>query len=35
MKIEHLAIWVEDLEKVKYFYEEYFQAKSGELYENK
>ena len=34
MKIEHLAIWVEDLEKMKTFYENYFQGKSGELYHN-
>lgn len=34
MKIEHLAIWVKDLEGMKSFYEEFFQAKSGALYHN-
>jgi len=34
MKIEHLAIWVKDLEKMKSFYEQYFQAKAGEKYHN-
>lgn len=34
MKIEHLAIWVRDLEKMKAFYEKYFQAKAGEKYFN-
>jgi lactoylglutathione lyase len=34
MKIEHLAIWVNDLEKVKDFYETYFDAKAGEKYVN-
>jgi len=34
MKIEHLAIWVRDLEKAKTFYETYFEAKSGEPYHN-
>jgi lactoylglutathione lyase len=34
MKIEHLAIWVKDLEKTKAFYEKYFQARSGEKYHN-
>lgn len=34
MKIEHLAIWVEDLEKMRDFYEKYFQAKAGEQYHN-
>lgn len=34
MKIEHLAIWVKDLEKMKAFYEKYFHAKAGELYHN-
>jgi lactoylglutathione lyase len=32
--IEHLAIWVEDLEKMKTFYEFYFQAKAGQKYYN-
>jgi lactoylglutathione lyase len=34
MKIEHLAIWVEDLELMKSFYEKYFGAKAGEKYHN-
>ncbi|MCD6596333.1 MAG: VOC family protein [Bacteroidales bacterium] len=34
MKIEHLAIWVKDLERMKLFYETYFHGKSGELYVN-
>jgi lactoylglutathione lyase len=34
MKIEHLAIWVEDLEKMRAFYAHYFQLISGEKYHN-
>lgn len=34
MKIEHLAIWVKDLELMRQFYEEYFEARSGEKYVN-
>jgi lactoylglutathione lyase len=34
MKIEHLAIWVKDLEGMKTFYEHYFDGKSGERYNN-
>ncbi|MEM8528296.1 MAG: VOC family protein [Bacteroidota bacterium] len=34
MKIEHLAIWVKDLETMRSFYEEYFQANAGEKYHN-
>lgn len=34
IKIEHLAIWVKDLEKMKAFYEHYFQAKAGKSYHN-
>ncbi|UBM57506.1 VOC family protein [Marinilongibacter aquaticus] len=34
MKIEHLAIWVEDLEKMKDFYTHYFEAQANELYHN-
>ena len=34
MKIEHLAIWVSDLEKMRSFYEDYFKAISGQLYKN-
>lgn len=34
MRIEHIAIWVHDLEKQKLFYEKYFRAKAGEKYSN-
>lgn len=34
MKIEHIAIWVKDLEKMKKFYETYFGAKSNPKYVN-
>lgn len=34
MKIEHIAIWVNDLEIMKSFYEKYFNGKSGEKYNN-
>jgi len=34
MKIEHLALWVTDLEQMKSFYEKYFSAQAGERYHN-
>ena len=34
MKIEHLAIWVEDLEGSRQFYETYFRAKANDKYHN-
>lgn len=34
MKIEHLAIWVNDLEKMKDFYMKYFDMKSNSMYVN-
>lgn len=34
MKIEHIAIWVKDLEKSRIFYETYFDAKSNYRYLN-
>lgn len=34
MKIEHLAIWVKDIERTKSFYETYFKASAGEKYIN-
>ena len=34
MKIEHLAIWVNDLEGMKAFYETYFHAKANTKYRN-
>jgi lactoylglutathione lyase len=35
MKIEHIALWVKDLEGMKNFYMEYFNMNCGEKYENK
>src|SRR6266487_1351779 len=34
MKIEHLAMWVKDLERQKLFYTKYFGAKAGKKYFN-
>lgn len=34
MHIEHIALWVDDLERMKSFYESYFTAKSNEKYHN-
>jgi lactoylglutathione lyase len=34
MKIEHIAIWTADLERLKDYYRLYFQASSGEKYTN-
>lgn len=34
MKIDHIALWVKDLEGMRNFYLKYFDCKSGELYEN-
>jgi len=34
MRIEHIAIWVKDLEKMKLFYQTYFNAKAGKKYLN-
>ena len=34
MKIDHVALWVTDLELVKAFYEKYFEAKVGDRYHN-
>jgi lactoylglutathione lyase len=34
MRIEHLAIWTTDLEKMRAFYTKYFQATAGERYVN-
>ncbi len=34
MKIEHIAIWVNDLEVMKSFYETYFSATAGKMYHN-
>ena len=35
MSIEHVAIWVRDMEAMKTFYEVYFQAKTNAKYHNK
>jgi len=34
MKIEHIAIWVSDLENMKAFYQKYFHVTAGEMYIN-
>jgi lactoylglutathione lyase len=34
MKIEHVAIWTRDVERLRAFYERYFQARSGKKYVN-
>ncbi|MCF2611815.1 VOC family protein [Fusobacterium perfoetens] len=35
MMIDHIAIWVEDLEKMREFYCKYFDGVSNQKYENK
>ena len=34
MRIDHLALWTHDLERIKSFYEKYFQANAGQKYVN-
>lgn len=34
MKLEHVAVWVEDLESMTTFYEKYFGGKRNEKYHN-
>ncbi len=34
MKIEHVALYVNDLESTRYFFEKYFTAHSSEIYHN-
>lgn len=34
MKIEHLALWTDKLEELKFFYTKYFGATAGEQYHN-
>ena len=34
MKIEHIALWVQDLEKMKNFYVQFFDLKAGDKYYN-
>jgi lactoylglutathione lyase len=35
MKIEHIAIWTRDLERLKAFYTAYFDARAGDKYVNR
>jgi len=34
MKLNHIALYVNDLEKMKLFYETYFKAKANKMYHN-
>ena len=34
MKIEHVALWTKDIERLKAFYETYFEARAGAKYIN-
>ena len=34
MKIEHVAIWSQDIERLKAFYEQYFSARCNDKYTN-
>jgi lactoylglutathione lyase len=34
MKIEHIAIWTTDLERLRAFYQTYFEAAAGQKYTN-
>ena len=34
MRIEHIGLWTDDLERTREFYETYFGAVAGERYEN-
>lgn len=34
MRLEHVAIWVKDLDNMKKYYMDFFDAKSNELYNN-
>ena len=34
MRIDHVALWVEDLEKMVFFYTKHFGATAGKLYTN-
>lgn len=34
MRIEHVALWTSDLERLRRFYETYFGARAGARYEN-
>lgn len=35
MRIDHAAIWVKDIERMKSFYEMFFNVKTNEKYQNK
>ena len=35
MRIEHVAVWTSDLERMRGFYERYFAARGGTLYESR
>ena len=32
MRIDHMAVWTQDLERLRDFYERYFEARAGALY---
>lgn len=34
MRIDHIAIWTQHLDKMRHFYEKYFDGKSGDKYIN-
>jgi len=34
MRIDHIAIWTQHLDKMRHFYEKYFEGKAGEKYLN-
>ena len=34
MRIDHVALWTDDLERLRAFYVEHFDARAGERYEN-
>jgi lactoylglutathione lyase len=34
MKIDHIAIWTQHIDKMRHFYEKYFEGRSGEKYIN-
>jgi lactoylglutathione lyase len=34
MHIHHIAVWTHDLERLRAFYETYFQGKAGQMYTN-
>lgn len=34
MEIEHIAIWASDLEKMRAFYQKYFEMQCSDKYEN-